>query len=238
MNELQRQRYLKQMGFTPWVAVTSLPGAAPSLVPEWPLEQQAPMERVAPDTLPELPGQAPVSLGPVSETRQATQPVVVKADTAPRETADAPSIVFTLQAHRGAQIHVWVEQLDAQAPSLSRDELQLFSSLMAVLGGKPQADARRLVCAPSPGRPISAELARPMFQAFARGVLGKEDDVRLLLCAGENTVKALFNTERFQPVMLGVVRCLPISSLAEMLASPEEHKRQSWQAMLAHGFYD
>lgn len=30
MNERLRQRYLKLMGFTPWVAVTALPGAAPS----------------------------------------------------------------------------------------------------------------------------------------------------------------------------------------------------------------
>src|SRR5690554_7116195 len=30
MDERLRQRYLRQMGFTPWVAIEPLPGAAPS----------------------------------------------------------------------------------------------------------------------------------------------------------------------------------------------------------------
>ncbi|MCH8543339.1 MAG: hypothetical protein LAT61_07205 [Alcanivorax sp.] len=36
MNELQRQAYLKAMGFTPWVAAAPLPGAAPSVRLAWP----------------------------------------------------------------------------------------------------------------------------------------------------------------------------------------------------------
>lgn len=41
MNEAQRQSYLRALGLTPWVARTTLPGAAPSEPLDWAAETDA-----------------------------------------------------------------------------------------------------------------------------------------------------------------------------------------------------
>ncbi|PKM23066.1 MAG: hypothetical protein CVV10_01115 [Gammaproteobacteria bacterium HGW-Gammaproteobacteria-14] len=263
MNELQRQRYLKQMGFTPWVAATPLPGAAPSPLLEWPARSQpsATAAQNPPATQEVQPvvakpaesaesiGEAPPidiaallnspATASVSESVSTDGKPALKAEKAPGRTEEGlnTGLMFTLQAHVAGDLHVWVEQQQADAPSLSRDELFLLNRLLGVLGGTPQADPRRLVCVPGAGQSMTPELARPMFQAFARGVLGKDSQTRLLLCAREATIQALFDGPHYQLWQQGNLTCLPVSALAEMLGDPLQHKRNSWNAMLRHGFY-
>lgn len=263
MNELQRQRYLKQMGFTPWVAATPLPGAAPSPLLEWPARRQhsvvvetspeaaqtreTPPALSAPVAASDSVGEAPPidiaallnspAAAPVNSRPNADDKPALQSGKTAAEDAVQTGLMFALQAHVAGDLHVWVEQQQADAPSLSRDELFLFNRLLGVLGGTPLADPRRLVCVPGAGQPVTPELARAMFQAFARGVLGKEQQTRLLLCAREETVQALLATERYQPSAQGSMTCLPVSALAEMLSDPLQHKRITWSAMLDHGFY-
>jgi hypothetical protein len=75
-----------------------------------------------------------------------------------------------------------------------------------------------------------------MFDLFLRRLLGRNTTAKLLLCASEATVQALFGSERYQPVMREQITILPVSTLTEMLADPAGHKRTSWQAMVTHGF--
>jgi hypothetical protein len=231
MNELLRQRYLKQMGFTPWVAVTPLPGAAPSVQLDWP--DSAPIP-APPLPVREEPSAAmPALVTPVSGVT--SKPAPVPLPVVP--STEQPSLTFTLQAHSAGALQVWTEQQRADAPSLGREELQLLSALMKLFNGTVQPEGKRLVCASTAGQPMTDEIARSMFTVFLRGLLGRDTEARVLLCVREDTTRALFQAPRYQPVMVGKVQCLPVSSLAEMLAEPALHKRRSWQAMLAHGFH-
>ncbi|MCC1495316.1 hypothetical protein [Alcanivorax sp. 1008] len=242
MEERLRQRYLKQMGFTPWVAAVPLPGAAPS-----PLLDIEPLPELnaLPDIKPESPGvqqgmpeQVAALLKADEKPRLAAPPVQSSDKTAPAvsEPVAAPSLTFTLQAHRGAQIHLWAEQQQADAPGLNREELQQLAALLKLFGGTVSSDAKRFFCAPTAGKPMTAENVRPMFDAFLSGMLGRQGEIKLLLCAREETVQALFNSPRYQPVVRGQITLLPVSSLTEMLADPAAHKVPSWKAMQTHGF--
>ena len=228
MDERLRQRYLKQMGFTPWVATTPLPGAAPSPV----------LDVVAP-AMDDDTGAEPETVAALREPLAAPSPPVspapIAAPVTPVEEPAGPALRFTLQAHRGTEVHVWVEQQDPEAPGLTREEQQLLGNLLRLFGGMPQADARRLICAPTAGQPMTAELARPTFDLFQRRLLGRGTEARLLLCARATTVEALFGVARYEPVLSDRVTVLPVSSLAEMLADPAGHKAPSWQAMKRHG---
>ncbi|MFN3713974.1 MAG: hypothetical protein ACK4SX_09970 [Alcanivoracaceae bacterium] len=234
MNELLRQRYLRQMGFTPWVAAEPLPGAAPSVLLEWPETGAArapvPATIEAADPAPvSMPSLTPESLPASAATAAAAEPAGGLPVT--------PSLAFTLQAHATGTLQVWTEQQRVDAPSLGRDELQLLTALMKLFNGVPQPEGKRLVCGSTAGQPMTAEVARSMFSVFLRSLLGRDTEVRVLLCVSDDTARALFDAPRYQPVMVGKVQCLPVSSLAEMLADPAQHKRLSWQAMLAHGFH-
>lgn len=244
MNERLRQRYLKLMGFTPWVAVTALPGAAPSP------ERDASVDDEFDDTEAVTASEAPAApdlsaLLADTGTNQVSAPATEKkADSQVATTAsvertpveNTPSLTFTLQAHRGSEIHLWAEQQQPDAPGLTREEQQQLAALLKLFDGTVQSDPKRLVCGATAGKPMTAEVARPMFDLFLRRLLGRNTSARLLLCASEATTQALFGSERYQPVMRDQITILPVSTLSEMLADPAGHKRTSWQAMVTHGF--
>ncbi|MDF1630596.1 MAG: hypothetical protein P1U78_12440 [Alcanivoracaceae bacterium] len=243
MDERLRQRYLKQMGFTPWVAAVPLPGAAPSpLLDMEPLPEVKPlpdMDQESPAAQQGMPEQVAALLKTDDKAKLAEPPVQASAaNTTPAisQPAAAPSLMFTLQVHRGAQIHLWAEQQQADAPGLNREELQQLAALLKLFGGTVASDAKRFFCAPTAGKPMTAETVRPMFDAFLKGLLGRQGEIKLLLCAREETVQALFNSPRYEPVVRGQITLLPVSSLTEMLADPAAHKVPSWKAMQTHGF--
>ena len=74
MNEAQRQSYLRALGLTPWVARTTLPGAAPSEPLDWAAETDA--------------GES-LAAAPVEATPVRTAPGVGDAEQPARETAAA-----------------------------------------------------------------------------------------------------------------------------------------------------
>lgn len=244
MNERLRQRYLKLMGFTPWVAVTALPGAAPSPVADAggdeDLEDEVAVTTAEAEAAPDLSALLADTGGgqiaePVTEKKAGSQ-AAVSAPIEKTPVEQTPSLTFTLQAHRGSEVHLWVEQQQADAPGLTREEQQQLAALLKLFDGSVQSDPKRLLCGATAGKPMTAEIARPMFDLFLRRLLGRNTSAKLLLCASEATVQALFGSERYQPVMREQITILPVSTLTEMLADPAGHKRTSWQAMVAHGF--
>ncbi|MCK5873164.1 MAG: hypothetical protein KAG82_00595 [Alcanivoracaceae bacterium] len=240
MNERLRQRYLKLMGFTPWVAVTALPGAAPSPLRDAGVVDDELDEVTNVTASPDL----SALLADTSAGQVAVPAMEKKADNQPAVTTSVDrtvvestqSLTFTLQAHRGSDVHLWVEQQQADAPGLTREEQQQLAALLKLFDGSVQSDPKRLVCGATAGKPMTAEIARPMFDLFLRRLLGRNTSAKLLLCASEATVQALFGSERYQPVMREQITILPVSTLTEMLADPAGHKRTSWQAMVTHGF--
>gem|GEM_PF-1967467 len=260
MDERLRQRYLRQMGFTPWVAIEPLPGAAPSplielgpLVAE-PAQPAAPMPKLALQSVPASSAAADVSVEAEAtmpeevtallqeqhkpKARVATaQQLASSAPTASVAVAETtPSLMFTLQAHRGETVHLWAEQQQADAPGLNREEQQQLTALLKLFRGAAQHEPKRFFCAPTAGRPMTAEIVRPMFDLFLRSLLGREAEVKMLLFAREETVQALFDAPRYELVVRGKFTFLPVSSLSEMLSDPAAHKTASWKAMQAHGF--
>ena len=254
MNERLRQRYLKLMGFTPWVAVTALPGAAPSPIPDAggddDFDEEVAVTRAQAEAAPDLSALLadtvanPVAAPTMEKKSDSPAAVAAPVEKSPDQQAPAGqapneqtrSLTFTLQAHRGSDVHLWVEQQQADAPGLTREEQQQLAALLKLFGGSVQSDPKRLICGATAGKPMTAEIARPMFDLFLRRLLGRNTSGKLLLCASEATVQALFGSERYQPVMREQITILPVSTLTEMLADPAGHKRTSWQAMVTHGF--
>lgn len=269
MDERLRQRYLRQMGFTPWVATEPLPGAAPSPLIELsalaaeaePRTVSAGIDQPVANTVATAQpaaaaNSAPSSAAEENETvmpqevtamlqeqqkpkvRTATaQQLQSSAPAAPIATVEeTPSLMFTLQAHRGEHVHLWAEQQQADAPGLNREEQQQLSALLKLFKGTVQHEPKRFFCAPTVGRPMTAEIVRPMFDLFLRSLLGREAEVKMLILAREETVQALFDTSRYEPIVRGKFTFLPVSSLSEMLSDPAAHKAISWKAMQAHGF--
>lgn len=240
MNERLRQRYLKQMGFTPWVAVTALPGAAPSAERYVDIDDDDSAHQVA-AVVAEAPVAPDLSVL-LADAGAGKVAVPVAAEKADNQSApflpvpSAPSLNFTLQAHRGSDVHLWVEQQQADAPGLNREEQQQLAALLKLFGGTVQSDPKRLVCSATAGKPMTADIARPMFELFLRRLLGRDTTAKLLLCASDSTVQALFGSDRYQPLLRDQITILPVSTLSEMLSDPAGHKRSSWQAMRDHGF--
>lgn len=262
MNEQLRQRYLRQMGLTPWVAIEPLPGAAPSPLLEIEVaqpvavlessgqekaaqESSAPAQNMPAQNTATVPQAVADMLQKKPEKRTATSNQLADSKAASRSEAEstsatatdtAPSLMFTLQAHRGETIHLWAEQQQPDAPGLNREEQQQLAALLKLFKGTAQHEPKRFFCAPTAGRPMTAEIARPMFDLFLRSLLGREAEVKMLLCVSEDTAQALFDAPRYQPVVRGKYTFLPVSSLTEMLSDPAAHKATSWKAMQDHGF--
>lgn len=266
MNEAQRQSYLKAMGLTPWVARVALPGAAPSPVLDWPEEEQAnapasagPVVDVAvpsgePESTPvdaplaaaeSRPAQAGTEHAPEASAADALAKApsarsVASAQEQAKEEAPAPAkakvkgLTFTLEAHLGGTTWLLCAQEDSQAPGLGRFEAPLMANLLALFQGRPQRP-RRFFC-PLTEQPMPAHEAAQALSAFVAGLSEQSGGERVLLCLPETVAEALFEQPRYQPFELGRLPALVISSLAEMLADPVQHKSASWQAMQAHGY--
>jgi hypothetical protein len=219
------------------VAAQPLPGAAPSPVLAMEAEAEAEAEQQKPHDA--VPDKVAALLKQNGDSKPAATPPpspVVAPRTVPDSEPAVPSLMFTLQAHRGVDVHLWAEQQQADAPGLNREEQQQLGALLKLFGGTVLSEPKRFFCAPTAGRPMTAEIVRPMFDLFLRSLLGREGAVKLLLCAREETVQALFGSGRYQLVVRGNVTFLPVSSLSEMLSDPAAHKVPSWKAMQSHGF--
>lgn len=266
MNEAQRQSYLKAMGLTPWVARVPLPGAAPSPALDWPAEEPTNTPASAgPAVDVAVPSREPANT-PVqaSSTTPEPSPAQAAADPEPEGSAaaalakapsshsgapvqeptkqEAPTpgkakvkgLTFTLEAHLGGTTWLLCAQEDSQAPGLGRFEAPLMANLLALFQGRPQRP-RRFFC-PLTEQPMPAEEAAQALSAFVAGLSEQSGGERVLLCLPEALAEALFEQPRYQPFELGRLPALVISSLAEMLADPVQHKSASWQAMQAHGY--
>ena len=131
----------------------------------------------------------------------------------------------------GAWLSSWAH---SQAPGLGRFEAPLMANLLALFQGRPQRP-RRFFC-PLTEQPMPAHEAAQALSAFVAGLSEQSGGERVLLCLPETVAEALFEQPRYQPFELGRLPALVISSLAEMLADPVQHKKASWQAMQAHGY--
>lgn len=137
MNEAQRQSYLRALGLTPWVARTTLPGAAPTEPLDWaaetgagespaapveatpvrtapgvgdaeqPAREAAPADTAAVDTAVE----APASRAPAARDSVAETPARAPAP------ADAAGLTFTLEAHLAGDTWVVFQQEDPRRRS-------------------------------------------------------------------------------------------------------------------------
>lgn len=238
MKEAQRQQYLKALGLTPWVARVPLPGAAPSPVLEWALETAevaTPLVEATPlVALPQPLARAPkpkVS-PPDGEQERAAPPAQPTSVTAP-VSADT-ALVFTLEAHLAGDTWLVFQQEDAQAPGLGRYTGALASSLLALFGARP-ARPRRFYC-PLAGQAMNPEQAHQALQAFFSGLARSSGGHRLLLCLEAGLARTLFDSEPYQPLQVGELPALVISSLKDMLEDPPRHKGASWRAMREQGF--
>jgi len=251
MNEAQRQSYLRALGLTPWVARTTLPGAAPSEPLDWAVETDAgeslaaaPVEATPVRTAPgvgdaeqparetaavDTPVEAPVSRAPAPRDSVAETPA-----RAPAPAANAAGLTFTLEAHLAGDIWVVFQQEDPQAPELGRYTGALAASLLAVFGAAPERP-RRFYC-PLTKQPMSAGEAAQALTAFFAGLSRRHGGRRALLCVDESLARAVLGGERFETVNLGEMPALAVDSLQEMLDRPAMAKKRSWQAMVAHGF--
>ncbi|MDX1804896.1 MAG: hypothetical protein R3292_12510 [Alcanivorax sp.] len=245
MNEAQRQSYLKAMGLTPWVARAPLPGAAPTPTLEWQQESATPgmVPETASEPEPARPASPPqADPQPVADSRpvaptpmpQAKDRQPAPAPAAGAETASGASLTFTLEAHLGNGTWLLAAQQDAQAPGLGRFEAPLLANLLALFQARPERP-RRFFC-PLTDQPMPAAEAAQALGAFLKGLQQQTGGERVLLCLPEALSQSLFERPRYQPFTLGEMPALVVSSLAEMLETPAEHKKASWQAMQEHGF--
>lgn len=256
MNEAQRQSYLRALGLTPWVARTTLPGAAPSRPLDWAAETDA-GESPAAATVEATPVTTAPGVGDTEQPAEAAAPADAAADApatpahAPRdrvaeapEPAPAPArtpaaaegagVTFTLEAHLAGDTWVVFQQEDPQAPELGRYTGALAASLLAVFGATPERP-RRFYC-PLTSQPMSADEAAQALTAFFAGLSRRHGGRQALICVDETLAKAVLGGERFQAVRLGEMPALAVDSLQEMLDRPAVAKKRSWQAMVAHGF--
>lgn len=246
--ELKRQQLLGELGFAAWVAQTPLPGAISSQVlgekpskapaaPKAPPRAQAPQpQAAAPQSTTESPfAQVMKELGGASKAKRTPQPQIIEpepiAEAAPEKPKGTP-YVFTLHAFAMPFGYLLVEQQDPKAPEFSREEQGLLKNFSALWGGIHQR-AKVFQC-PVGGQPMYQADAKEFLQGFMSGL---EETItapnnKVLILASETIAELLVET-RYQ---LSDQR-LAVSSLAEMLADPLVHKRQSWQAMLQAEFY-
>lgn len=241
MNEAQRQSYLRALGLTPWVARTTLPGAAPSEPLDWAAETDAgehlaaaPVEATPVRTAPgagdaEQPArEAPASRAPAPRDSVAETPARAPAPD------NAAGLTFTLEAHLAGDTWLVFQQEDAQAPELGRYTGALAASLLAVFGATP-ARPRRFYC-PLTNQPMNAGEAAQALAAFFAGLSRQHGGRRALLCVDEALARAVLGGERFETARLGDMPALAVDSLQEMLDRPALAKKRSWRAMVAHGF--
>lgn len=240
MNEAQRQSYLRALGLTPWVARTTLPGAAPTEPLDWAAETDAgespaaPVEATPVRTAPGVgDAEQPAREAAPADTAAVDTAVEAPASRAPAP-ADAAGLTFTLEAHLAGDTWVVFQQEDPQAPELGRYTGALAASLLAVFGAAPERP-RRFYC-PLTKQPMTAGEAAQALTAFFAGLSRQHGGRRALLCVDETLARSVLGGERFETVTLGEMPALAVDSLQEMLDRPALAKKRSWQAMVAHGF--
>lgn len=223
MTELTRQSWLKAMGFTAWVARRPLPGAAVSPELPWPdAPAETPVPVAEPAPLPETGRPVSVSAPAARET---------PAPTAPATPRRATGTAVTLLAYPAGDLWLLVQQARADAPEPGRQEQQLLASLLRLWRVKPQRPRRFA----TPAAGFDDRQTGEAVQAFVSAL--REHGARRLLCCMDETVAAMLHEgDRYQRVSVGGLDCLPVSSLAEMLADPVRHKKRTWQAMREAGF--
>ncbi len=224
VNEPQRQSWLRAMGLTPWVARHRLPGAAPTPELEWPAEPEP--DHPAEQIQEQLERQPPPSAGNGE----------VASSPAPQPAASAASadkgVRFALNAFQAGELWLVFQLSAADAPGPGREEARLLAALLRIWGAQP-GQPRRLVCPLTPSQPMDRGQAGEVLNAF----LGELGGRRLLLCVEESLAELVARLERYRPCESDGRRMLAVSSPAEMLAAPFEHKRRSWQAMVRAGFH-
>lgn len=252
--ELSRQAWLRAFGLSPWTAHTRLPGAA-----HLPLVEFLPVtEETTPAT-----GSRPAS---DHATQPAAQPTQAAANPHARPTAPdnstsdgnasaprpavspkptqplAPALPL-LAARGAAATHINLPnpvlrlaadtllvtaQQDAGAPEMTAAEQRLLQSLMQLFG-QPTRDF------PFPC-PLDATEAQEALTAFVGG-LTRQGCKRVLFCLDSDACQHLAgDLERYKAFTFAGLPALAISSIGDMLATPVEHKRRSWQAMQTAGF--
>ncbi|HEX5678736.1 MAG TPA: hypothetical protein VFX91_12290 [Alcanivorax sp.] len=246
MNEAQRQSYLRALGLTPWVARTTLPGAAPSEPLDWAAETDA-GESPAAASVEATPVRTAPGVGDAEQTPgdgntgqpRADQPVAEAPAPAPRDSvaeapAEAAGLTFTLEAYLAGDTWVVFQQEDAQAPGLGRYTGALAASLLAVFGAVPERP-RRFYC-PLTREPMNAGQAAQALTAFFAGLARRHGGRQALICVEDTLAKAVLGGERFQTARLGEMPALAVHSLQEMLDRPAVAKKRSWRAMVENGF--
>ena len=223
MQELRRQAYLKALGVTPWVARGRLPGAPESVLLERPATP-------APEPLPERP-EMPVPEAP-------REPVVARSnqpEPAPQPATPAESAVrFTLHAFAASGVLLVMQQADADAPEPGRAEQRMLAGLLRYFNVRDRRP--RTFAWPLPGVSAPADHAHASLEAFLRRLCQDSGCDRVLWLLDEALTARLLRGERFRPLDRAGLPGLPVASLAEMIEQPEVFKRQSWQAMVRHGF--
>jgi hypothetical protein len=223
--EQNRQSWLHAFGLTPWVASVRLPGAQPAPLLALP-EARIPAYEGPTKTTSTPPLQTP--LQPATGT-----PIARTGARTGTRTANTIATSSDLFAPRpvvcliGTTLLV-AEQQDRQAPELSRDEQRLLGSLLHLYG-----DSHKRYPFPCPRQ---SRVAQDAFATFV-GSLAKQGCARLLLCLSADSLSHLCsNTSRYRSFTFANLPALAISSLAEMLATPLPHRKDSWKAMQGAGF--
>jgi len=218
--ERQRQLWLRALGLPCWVARETLPGAAGTPALTVPLS--VPPVRSAP--APVADSRPTGAIPPDSIPQSSEKPVDIR----PSEEPSANVSPFTLRAFHVTRHWLIVQQSTARGGYFSREEGQLLDKLLGLWTLK-EADTRALLFSPAIERnPVL--LLQGFLQALA------EKNSRMLLLIEEPVNQILAGTPRYQPRQLAGADILVVSSLREMLAAPQEHKRRSWDAMRQAGF--
>ncbi|MBZ2189707.1 hypothetical protein K8B33_11405 [Alcanivorax sp. JB21] len=267
MDELQRQAWLKAMGFTPWVAATPLPGAAPSVRLAWPASAPATVTAPEPASArallqPETAGAPPGSQAnaPQPDTQTDTQP--------DRTTESAPGLRKASEALATPVPRAMQQPVARPAPEPQvkpdrgpRFTLQAFATPNVwVVVEQDDADAPDLgrqtqqllgnllrVWQVGPGQPrrFSCPLDGQAMTEQDAGLalsaflqgLARSSNARRVLLCATEATAQLILPERFRAGTGDLSGWLAVSSLAEMLADPATHKRRSWQAIVDAGLH-
>lgn len=244
--ELQRQKMLRDMGFATWVAQAPLPGAMAS--PVLGAKPGAPAPKAPAATAPATPaatGESPQALlaqvraglsGERPSANTATADVPAAAKTPASTTTPRTPMRFTLQVLPMSFGYVMVQQKDPSAPGFSRNEQRLLQGFTALWGGY-QGMARTFAC-PLGRQPMYADDAKEALGGYlaALSETAQAPNHQVLVLA-EPEVAELMANQRYTAQPLGDGQLLVVSSLAEMLAAPVPHKRDSWNAILTAQFY-
>lgn len=221
-NEQQRQVWLDALGLTPWVAschVITAPEANFLTLPS-----NKPAQETLATTSPVTPKVTVVDTAPLPSSRLTAAPEKIEQSQAKAPDYALPKPVVCLVGNT----LLIAEQADSGAPDLGREEQQLLHSLLHIFGD--QHKRFPFIC------PISAKDARAAFTTFIEA-LAKNQCQKVLLCLSDNGIKHLFGElTRYSVIKQNGVSLLAVSSFADMLNNPIEHKRKSWLAMQEAGF--